>query len=107
MDTFPVLSHRDARLGRHLLADTGRVGEVAVELPDHRLKNTMPHAAFASLRSPDSKGFYERQRAKGERPNAAIICLAPRRGNVILAMVTARQPDYARHRAPRQVADAA
>ncbi len=44
-------------------------------------------AAFASLRSPDSKAFYDRKRAEGKRHNAAVICLARRRCNVILAML--------------------
>jgi hypothetical protein len=49
-------------------------------------------AAFASLRSPDSKAFYDRKRAEGKRHNAALICLARRRCNVILAMLATRQP---------------
>ena len=49
-------------------------------------------AAFASLRSPESKAFYDRKRAEGKRHNAAMICLARRRCNVILAMLAAHQP---------------
>ena len=49
-------------------------------------------AAFASLRAPDSKAFYDRKRAEGKRHNAAVICLARRRCNVILAMLATRQP---------------
>lgn len=49
-------------------------------------------AAFASLRSADSKTFYERKRAEGKKHNAAIICLARRRCDVILAMLRTRQP---------------
>ncbi len=48
-------------------------------------------AAFASLRSPDSKAFYDRKRAEGKRHNAAVICLARRRCNVILAMLQTQQ----------------
>jgi hypothetical protein len=48
-------------------------------------------AAFASLRSPDSKAFYDRKRAEGKRHNAAVICLARRRCNVILAMLDTNQ----------------
>lgn len=59
---------------------------------NHRLKNAMFLAAFASLRSPDSKAFYDRKRAEGKRHNAAVICLARRRCNVILAMLRTRQP---------------
>jgi hypothetical protein len=48
-------------------------------------------AAFASLRDPASKAFYDRKRAEGKRHNAALICLARRRCNVILAMLATRQ----------------
>ena len=44
-------------------------------------------AAFASLRNPESKAFYKRKRAEGKRHNVAVICLARRRCNVILAML--------------------
>lgn len=54
---------------------------------NHRLKNALFLAAFASLRSPDSKAFYDRKRAEGKKHNAAIICLARRRCDVILAML--------------------
>lgn len=53
---------------------------------NHRLKNAMFLAAFASLRSPESKRFYDRKRAEGKKHNAAVICLARRRCDVILAM---------------------
>jgi transposase len=59
---------------------------------NHRLKNAMFLAAFASLRDPASKAFYDRKRAEGKRHNAALICLARRRCEVILAMLRTRQP---------------
>jgi transposase len=62
-------------------------GESKSRRGNHRLKNAMFLAAFASLRSPDSKAFYDRKRAEGKRHNAALICLARRRCNVILAML--------------------
>jgi transposase len=64
---------------------------------NHRLKNAMFLAAFASLRSPDSKTFYDRKRAEGKKHNAALICLARRRCDVILAMLRTRQPYQPRH----------
>ena len=67
-------------------------GESKSRRGNHRLKNAMFLAAFASLRSPDSKAFYDRKRAEGKRHNAALICLARRRCNVILAMLRNRQP---------------
>ena len=66
-------------------------GESKSRRGNHRLKNAMFLAAFASLRSPDSKAFYDRKRAEGKRHNAAIICLARRRCNVILAMLRTGQ----------------
>ena len=54
-------------------------------------------AAFASLRSTDSKAFYDRKRAEGKNHNAAIICLARRRCDVILAMLRNLEPYRARH----------
>ncbi len=62
-------------------------GETKSRRGNHRLKNAMFLAAFASLRSPDSKAFYDRKRAEGKKHNAAVICLARRRCNVILAML--------------------
>jgi transposase len=62
-------------------------GESRSRRGNHRLKNAMFQAAFASLRSPDSKAFYDRKRAEGKKHNAAIICLARRRCDVILAML--------------------
>ena len=49
-------------------------------------------AAFASLRDPASRAFYARKRAEGKGHNAAMICLARRRCDVILAMLRSRQP---------------
>ena len=73
-------------------------GESKSRRGNHRLKNAMFLAAFASLRSPESKAFYDRKRAEGKRHNAAIICLARRRCNVILAMLATRQRYNPAHR---------
>lgn len=70
------------------------------------LKNAMFLAAFASLRSPDSKAFYDRKRAEDKPHNAAIICLARRRCNVIVAMLNTRTP-YAPRQSTPELADAA
>jgi transposase len=59
---------------------------------NHRLKNAMFLAAFASLRDPASKAFYDRKKTEGKRHNAALICLARRRCDVILAMLRTSQP---------------
>jgi transposase len=74
----------------------------------HQLKNAMFLAAFASLRDPAPKAFYDRNRTEGNRHNAALICLGRRRCDVILAMLTTRQPcQPARSTHRREVADAA
>jgi transposase len=67
-------------------------GESKSRRGNHRLKNAMFLAAFASLRAPASKAFYDRKRAEGKRHNAAVICLARRRCDVILAMLRTQQP---------------
>jgi transposase len=66
-------------------------GESRSRRGNHRLKNAMFLAAFASLRTAESKAFYDRKRAEGKRHNAAVICLARRRCNVILAMLRTQQ----------------
>lgn len=62
-------------------------GEHRSRRGNHRLKNAMFLSAFASLADPDSRGFYDRKRAEGKRHNAALICLARRRCDVIHAML--------------------
>ena len=69
----------------------------------HRLKKAMFSAAFASLRSPEPKAFYERKRAEGKRHNAALICLARRGCNVIVPMLRTGQPDRLDHPAAELV----
>ena len=73
---------------------------------NHRLKNAMFLAAFASLRDPASRTFYDRKRAEGKRHNAALICLARRRCDVILAMLRSGQP-YQTARPATELAQAA
>ena len=81
-------------------------GESQSRRGNHRLKNAMFLAAFASLRDPASKAFYERKRAEGKRHNAALICLARRRCDVILAMLRTGQPYQPARPAP-ELANAA
>jgi len=51
------------------------------------LKRVFYQSAFASLRSPPSRAFYDRKRAEGKRHHQAVIALARRRVNVIWAML--------------------
>ena len=66
---------------------TSLKGESRSRRGNHRLKNAMFLAAFASLRDPESRAFYHRKRAEGNKHNATVICLARRRCDVILAML--------------------
>ena len=66
---------------------TSLKGESKSRRGNHRLKNAMFLAAFASLRDPASRAFYDRKRAEGKKHNAAVMCLARRRCDVILAML--------------------
>jgi hypothetical protein len=49
-------------------------------------------SAFARLADPTSRAYYDRKRAQGKRHNAALICLARRRVDVIYAMLRDRKP---------------
>jgi transposase len=82
-------------------------GEPKSRRGNHRLKNAMFLAAFASLRSPGSKAFYDRKRTEGKRHNAALICLARRRCNVILAMLRTQQPYTPSHAVRDDLVEAA
>ena len=60
---------------------------------NHRLKNAMYIAAFvASQHDPDARAYYLRKRAQGKEHNAAVICVARRRPNIILAMLKTQTP---------------
>jgi transposase len=70
---------------------------------NHRLKNALFLAAFASLRHPPSRTYYDRKRAEGKRHNQALLCLARRRVDVLHAMLTHHTP----YRAPTPLPTAA
>ncbi|KHE74275.1 transposase [Kocuria marina] len=63
-------------------------GEFPARSGNKRLKNALFYSAWvASNHDPISKTYYDRKRAEGKRHNAAVICLARRRCNVIFAML--------------------
>ncbi|MBI4304713.1 MAG: IS110 family transposase [Chloroflexi bacterium] len=66
-------------------------GSVASRCGNHRLKNALFLAAFASLRHPASRTYYDRKRAQGKKHNQAVLCLARRRVDVLHAMLTRRE----------------
>jgi transposase len=72
-------------------------------LGNHRLKNALFLAAFASLRHAPSRTYYDRKRAEGKRHNQALLCLARRRVDVLHAMLSHGTP----YRSPAPLAAAA
>ena len=51
------------------------------------LKRALFLSALAALHDPTSRTYYDRERAQGKRHNAALICLARRRVDVLFAML--------------------
>ncbi|SHE99923.1 hypothetical protein SAMN02745225_02215 [Ferrithrix thermotolerans DSM 19514] len=52
------------------------------------MKNALFRSAWvASTCDPESKAYYAQKRAQGKRHNAAIICLARRRCDMIYSML--------------------
>ena len=73
---------------------------------NHRLHNAMFIAAFvATQHDPDARAYYLRKRAQGKAHNAAVVCVARRRCNIILAMLKTQTPYQPRH--PHKLPDAA
>lgn len=88
--SFPTAAHLASYAG--LAPVTRRSGSsIKGEHPNRagnkRLKNALFQSAFAALRDPASRAYYDRKRAEKKKHNAAIICLARRRLNVIYAML--------------------
>ena len=65
---------------------------------NHRLKNAMFLAAFvASQHDPTAKAYYQRKRTEGKHHNAAVICVARRRCDLILAILKNQTPYNPQH----------
>ena len=71
------------------LRDSGkRVGNLQrMRGGNKALKRVFYQSAFASLRSPESRAFYDRKRSEGKRHHQAVLALARRRVNVLWAML--------------------
>jgi transposase len=87
---FPSSAHLAAYAG--LAPVTRRSGtSIRGEHPprggNKQLKRAFFLAAFAALTDPISRAYYDRKRAEGKRHNAALICLARRRVDVLHAML--------------------
>ena len=52
-----------------------------------QLKRAFFLSAFAALHDPASRAYYDRKRAEGKKHNAALICLARRRCDVVHGML--------------------
>jgi transposase len=70
-------------------------GEHPARTGNRKLKRAFFLAAFAALSDPTSRAHYDRKRAEGKKHNAALICLARRRCDVLFAML--RNKTYYRH----------
>jgi transposase len=73
-------------------------GEHPARTGNRKLKRAFFLAAFAALHDPASRTYYDRKRAQGKKHNAALICLARRRCDVLFAML--RNKTYYRHPEP-------
>jgi transposase len=62
-------------------------GEHPARSGNRKLKRAFFLAAFAALSDPTSRAYYDRKRAEGKKHNAALICLARRRCDVLFAML--------------------
>jgi transposase len=84
---YAGLTPIDRRSGRSINSATrARTG-------NHRLKNALFIAAFVAARhDPEARAYYQRKRSEGKAHNAAIICLARRRCDLILAMLKTNTP---------------
>jgi len=88
--TFPTAGHLAAYAG--LAPVTRRSGtSIRGEHPSRRgnkiLKRTLFLSAFAALRDPESRAYYDRKITQGKRHNQALIALARRRSDVLFAML--------------------
>lgn len=67
-------------------------GEFPARSGNHQLKRALFLSAFAALHHPASRTYYDRKRAEGKKHNAALICLARRRCDVLFAMLRNGEP---------------
>jgi transposase len=92
---FPTAGHLAAYAGIAPVtrrSGTSIKGEFPSRSGNKNLKNAFFMSAFASLRAdPISRAYYDRKRAEGKKHNAALICLARRRSDVIYAMLRDRR----------------
>lgn len=91
---FPTAGHLAAYAGlAPVTRQSGRslAGEHRSRRGNHRLKNALWLSAFCALHHPPARDYYQRKRAQGKKHNAAILCLARRRCDLIHRMLTTGQ----------------
>jgi transposase len=87
---FPTAGHLAAYAG---LAPVTRAsgssirGEHPARRGNRQLKRALYLAAFASLKQPESRAYYDKKRREGKHHVAAVIALARRRTDVLFAML--------------------
>lgn len=91
VSAFPTAAHLAAYAGLAPVtkrSGTSIRGEHVNRGGNKRLKNALFMAAFTSLRAdPASRTYYDRKRSEGKKHNAALICLARRKCDVLFAMI--------------------
>lgn len=91
---FPTPGHLAAYAGLAPVtrrSGTSIRGEFPARSGNKHLKRALFLSAFAALRcDPASRTYYDRKRAQGKKHNAALICLARRRCDVLHAMLRNR-----------------
>lgn len=88
---FPTAGHLAAYAGlAPVTKQSGRSinGEHKSRRGNHRLKNALWLSAFCSLKHPPARDYYARKRAEGKKHNAAVLCLARRRCDLIHKMLS-------------------
>lgn len=87
---FPTASHLAAYAGLAPVtrrSGTSIRGEYSSRRGNKVLKNAMFLSAFAALRDPESRAYYDRKIAQGKRHNQALLALARRRSDVLYALL--------------------
>jgi transposase len=87
---FPTPGHLAAYAGlAPVTKQSGRSinGEHRSRRGNHRLKNALWLSSFCSLHHDPCRDYYTRKRSEGKKHNAAILCLARRRCDLIHRML--------------------
>ncbi|GLZ43482.1 IS110 family transposase [Actinokineospora sp. NBRC 105648] len=82
--TGPRISHPAVL---EILSRSSIKGEHPARTGNRKLKRAFFLSAFAALADPTSRAYYQRKRDEGKKHNAALICLARRRCDVLFAML--------------------